>query len=105
MPARLTLPPVSTVKGTRLCWSAYLALLVAAYSSAATSGVVSAPALSYLLQYSSTKYIITRVPHQQLKNTHTCARTGKGTLALSRVIIVDFETQVLIIAIAPSPVP
>ncbi len=45
MPAQLTLPPVSTMKGTKLCWSAYLALLVAAYSSAATPGVVSAPAL------------------------------------------------------------
>ena len=43
MPAQLTLPPVSTMKGTKLCWSAYLALLVAAYSSAATPGVVSAP--------------------------------------------------------------
>ena len=31
MPARLTLPPVSTMKGTKSCWSAYLALLVAAY--------------------------------------------------------------------------
>jgi hypothetical protein len=28
-----------------LCWSAYLALLVAEYSSAANPGVVSAPAL------------------------------------------------------------
>jgi len=33
------------MKGTKLCWSAYLALLVAEYSSAATPGVVSAPAL------------------------------------------------------------
>jgi hypothetical protein len=40
MPAQLTLPPVSTMKGTKLCWSAYLALLVAVYSSAATPGVV-----------------------------------------------------------------
>ena len=46
MPARLTLPPVSTMKGTKLCWSGYLAPLVAAFTSAAYPGVVSAPALT-----------------------------------------------------------
>jgi hypothetical protein len=30
------------------------------------------------------------IPHKHLKNTHTCVRAGKGTLAVSGVIINDF---------------
>ena len=42
-PAALILPPVSTMKGTKLFWSPYFAYLMVLYTAAARPGVTSAP--------------------------------------------------------------